>query len=304
MAQINRLKEAEISNGNTINADDLSAEFNQLASESNAQDTRITTIESNYIQSGATPSFAGVIFPDHGELTISSGSVTATGMFHTIDTEGDAATDDLETIVGGSDGELLVLLPDNDSRTVVVKHNTGNIFLADEADVTLDTNKKTLFLIYSSALGKWVQVAKGETPSTFTDLTDTNFTSLASGDRLNYDGTEWVNEVTRYESAEQTISSGDAFTVSHGLSRKPDSVSVMLVCKVDDQGHTAGEEIEFLNGGPTNESMGITIKSNSTNIIARYGDAGSPFYVQHGSSGAGVALTNSSWRVVVKAGLF
>lgn len=46
MAQIARLKDAEISNGNIINADDLDAEFNQLVSESNGQDTRLTTIES------------------------------------------------------------------------------------------------------------------------------------------------------------------------------------------------------------------------------------------------------------------
>jgi hypothetical protein len=45
MSQISRLKEVEIANGNLINADDLNAEFNQLVSESNNQDARLSGIE-------------------------------------------------------------------------------------------------------------------------------------------------------------------------------------------------------------------------------------------------------------------
>jgi hypothetical protein len=52
-AQISRLKDPEISNGNSINASDLGVEFNQLVNESNSQDTRLNTIEgSNQTLSG------------------------------------------------------------------------------------------------------------------------------------------------------------------------------------------------------------------------------------------------------------
>lgn len=44
MAQISRLKDAEISNGNLINADDIDAELNQLVSQANTQDTELTNI--------------------------------------------------------------------------------------------------------------------------------------------------------------------------------------------------------------------------------------------------------------------
>lgn len=47
MAQISRLKDSEISEGNAIIADDLNAEFDQLVSESNSQDTRLTAVEGN-----------------------------------------------------------------------------------------------------------------------------------------------------------------------------------------------------------------------------------------------------------------
>jgi hypothetical protein len=61
MSQISRLKDAEISNGNLINADDLDDEFNQLVSESNSQDTRLTTIESGTLTIAGAKTFTGAI---------------------------------------------------------------------------------------------------------------------------------------------------------------------------------------------------------------------------------------------------
>lgn len=60
------------------------------------------------------------------ELTISSGAVTATQSFHSVDTEGDAADDDLDTINGGTDGDVLWLTPANDARDVWITP-AGNV---------------------------------------------------------------------------------------------------------------------------------------------------------------------------------
>lgn len=76
--------------------------------------------------------------PPATELTIASGVVTATQSAHKIDTESDAASDDLVTINGGSEGALLILEPQDDARTVVIKHGTGNIRTKSGADVNLD----------------------------------------------------------------------------------------------------------------------------------------------------------------------
>lgn len=97
-------------------------------------------------------------FDDSTELTIASGAVTAAQTFHRIDTESDAASDDLDTVSGGSDGRLLIIRADNAARTVVVKHNTGNIQLFGAADVSLDETYKAMLLIYDGTLSKWVQV--------------------------------------------------------------------------------------------------------------------------------------------------
>ena len=72
------------------------------------------------------------------ELTIASGVITATQSHHTIDTEADAATDDLDTINGLVANQLYFFRPASDARTVVVEHGTGNILCIWNTDITLD----------------------------------------------------------------------------------------------------------------------------------------------------------------------
>ena len=75
-----------------------------------------------------------LMFSSATELTISSGAVTITQGHHSIDTEGNAANDDLDTINGGSGGEILLILPNNDDRTVRIRHGIGNIFLKHQVE--------------------------------------------------------------------------------------------------------------------------------------------------------------------------
>lgn len=89
------------------------------------------------------------------ELTISFGAVTATQSVHLVDTQGDAETDDLDTINGGSDGQVLYIRNADPGRAVVVKHGTGNIGLGG-ADVTLASPYKWLPLIYDGSLSAWI----------------------------------------------------------------------------------------------------------------------------------------------------
>lgn len=96
-----------------------------------------------------------VAFPDSGELTISSGAITVTGVNHTVDTEADAASDDLATISGGTDGQILILRAENAARTVVLKDGTGNIETPDGEDITLDETEKEVVLKYDGAASAW-----------------------------------------------------------------------------------------------------------------------------------------------------
>ena len=80
------------------------------------------------------------------ELTLSTGAVTRTQTFHEIDTEGDTVSDDLDTINGGSEGEVIVFHIVDADRKVTVRNGTGNIVLV--SDLLLSDPSEMLALIY------------------------------------------------------------------------------------------------------------------------------------------------------------
>jgi len=82
------------------------------------------------------------------ELTIAAGVIAVTGSLHGVDTEGDAATDDLDTINGGANGDVLFLHTMAAARVVVLKHGTGNIFCDGSADISLNNSNVIAMLIF------------------------------------------------------------------------------------------------------------------------------------------------------------
>jgi len=99
----------------------------------------------------------------HTELTISGGIITITAItsYHSVDTESDAASDDLDTISGGIEGMLLFICAEDDARTVVVKHGTGNILLSGAADFSLDSSSDICWLFYNGSnwVGQGISIA-------------------------------------------------------------------------------------------------------------------------------------------------
>lgn len=88
------------------------------------------------------------------ELTIAAGVITATQTIHTVDTEGDAISDDLVTITAGTIvGQMLYLSTENAARDVTLKDSTGNID-AKGVDVLLDEITKTAVLRWDGT--NWV----------------------------------------------------------------------------------------------------------------------------------------------------
>lgn len=98
------------------------------------------------------------------ELTISGGAIVppdgSGGGIFTVDTEGNAATDDLASITTTnlSDGALVMLYAENTSRVVTLKHGTGNLSLEDGLDLALtDLSMWVLFQLRSAT---FVEVAR------------------------------------------------------------------------------------------------------------------------------------------------
>jgi len=90
--------------------------------------------------------------------TIASGVITVFADWQFVDTEGGAATDDLDTINGGYDGRRLVLFTANSGRDVTLKDNTGNLKLA--GDFTLSDAEDSIELIFRSS--NWYELSRSD----------------------------------------------------------------------------------------------------------------------------------------------
>lgn len=94
------------------------------------------------------------------ELTIAAGEVTVFKGFHALDTEAEAGTDELDTINGGQDGDELTLVAEDEARSVVVRHNIGNLRLDGSTDFTLDSINDTITLIKRGA--NWLEKSRSK----------------------------------------------------------------------------------------------------------------------------------------------
>jgi hypothetical protein len=79
-------------------------------------------------------------WPVGTELTIAAGAITVTESYHGIDTEGGAASDNLDTINGIVSGGWYLLRPSTTGHTVVIRHlgGIGNIYCVGNRDFTLN----------------------------------------------------------------------------------------------------------------------------------------------------------------------
>lgn len=105
-----------------------------------------------------------------------------------------------------------------------------------------------------------------------------------------------------YESGEQTITSAGALTLSHGLGARPKIVQYSLVCIEDEAGYTAGEVIAVDFGATsTSDNRVNTAKLGTSAINVRFSNQTACFIAGHATTGLATGLTNSKWKLVVRA---
>ena len=140
------------------------------------------------------------------ELTIASGAITITQLRHKVDTESNAASDDLVTINGGATVNMIILRAEADARTVVIKHGTGNIWLQGKADISLDDLEDGIILFWDSTNSKWFNISGDVTAAA--NIADNR---LVRGN----DGAKGVQETTIIvdDSGRMTNPSQPAFSV-------------------------------------------------------------------------------------------
>lgn len=95
-------------------------------------------------------------------LTIASGAITVSQSFAAVDTEASAASDDLDTIVGGNDGSLLMLRASSSSRDIVIRDvatSGGNIYLDGAVSFTF-THARDRMLLTRNDVGDWLELCR------------------------------------------------------------------------------------------------------------------------------------------------
>jgi len=96
----------------------------------------------------------------NGELTVASGVITVTDSVHAVDTESNGATDDLDTISGGSEGQIVILKSAANGRDTTLKDAVDNLFLA--GDFTLSHTQDRITLQYDSTLSGWIELSRSD----------------------------------------------------------------------------------------------------------------------------------------------
>lgn len=114
--------------GDGLTAANLNAPLGQL-------DDAITKLGNG--TTAMTPVVTALNVATDTTLTIASGAVTRSRVRHVIDTEGAAASDDLETVSGGTEGDVLLLSGASAARVVTLRHASGNLRLAGAQDIAL-----------------------------------------------------------------------------------------------------------------------------------------------------------------------
>jgi hypothetical protein len=89
-------------------------------------------------------------------LTIASGSITPTCNRVHVDTEGSAASDNLDTITAMGGGAVVLLQIVNDARVVTLR-SVGNIAIVN--NITLTSTTQIAVLLYDSTATKWYVMA-------------------------------------------------------------------------------------------------------------------------------------------------
>jgi len=96
-----------------------------------------------------------ILTPSDGTLTIASGVISTTGAYHLVDTEGAAASDELDTINNVAEGQTLKLRTANSARDVIIT-NAGNIVTPQGQKIVLSSTSQPITLQYDSTLAKWM----------------------------------------------------------------------------------------------------------------------------------------------------
>jgi len=162
-SDISTINHAATEKANLVNADEITGQdsadsFNLIRTTWVSIKAFLKTYFDGLYPPIASPAFTGeMTFAAPTELTIATDIITVTQTLHSVDTQADAATDDLVTINGGADGQVLFLRANNVGRIATLKE-TGNIIIPLGTELSLVNSEGTVkwvMLYYDAGISKW-----------------------------------------------------------------------------------------------------------------------------------------------------
>jgi hypothetical protein len=114
-----------------------------------------------------------------------------------------------------------------------------------------------------------------------------------------------INDVavrSAYVSSNQTITSAGLLTLAHGLGQAPKIVFLELVCATAEGGFSVNDVTTIgVNGTTNGQNRASSVYYDATNVYVRYSSTAGVFSAADKGTGATIALTNTSWRLRVRA---
>jgi hypothetical protein len=101
------------------------------------------------------------------------------------------------------------------------------------------------------------------------------------------------------QTADQTITSGGALTIAHGLASAPKMVQGFVKCLTAEQGYAVGDVTPALFD--YTNARGGAITFDATNLYVRYGANGNPLPLLHKTSGSAATTTPANWAFFIRA---
>jgi hypothetical protein len=212
------------------------------------------------------------------ELTIASGAITAIGTAHTVDTEADAGSDDLDTITASWDGHIVMLRPDNTGRTVVVKHNTGNILC--NTDFTMDDSHDVITLRYDATLTKWIEVSRS--------VSSGGATPAGSSGQIQYNDSSSLGAANLWREGANEIAQRNSTTAQ--TQRLYNT-------------YTSGTDFERLTVKAVSNKFYISSEAGSgggsfRNLVLSVGDDSQLYFAQEWTGGSGITWSTSGTQLM------